>query len=131
MYVAQIGATHHGAVQLQLIASNPYRVSFVPMDFDAPLPTDYTEVIDGSQVRIWVGSTPALRRELRAMAPSLSIPLDSDELSAEVAQRINDYEPLSEEDDGSLAEDERPAWLLLYEGARLSVEHGVALSLAG
>jgi hypothetical protein len=61
----------------------------------------------------------------------LGIPLDDGWLADTVAQKINDFAPLHKNDDCSLAEDERTAWLVLYEGARLAVKHGVALSLAG
>jgi hypothetical protein len=57
--------------------------------------------------------------------------LENGVLSDEVAAKINEFELLTEDDDGELAEDERTAWLALYEGTRLAVENKVALSLAG
>ena len=39
--------------------------------------------------------------------------------------------PLLEGDSTELAEDERTAWLALYEGARCALKHEVALTLAG
>lgn len=52
-------------------------------------------------------------------------------LSDEIAAKIDDLAPLYVGDDCSFAEDQRPAWLVLHEGAKLSIKHGVALSLAG
>lgn len=116
---------------LELLAQNPFRVTFVPTDFDAPIALEHTELIAGERPRLWVGSLPRLHAELLRMAPRLGIPLDDGKLDDEVARQIDDGELLSEGDDGALAEDERTAWLLLLEGARLAIEHRVALSLAG
>jgi hypothetical protein len=132
--LAQLGesaAAHGPAPHLELLGMNPYRVAFVPVDFEQPLPTDYTESIAGDQVGIWVGSASRLAAELVSVAPLLGIPLEAGRLTDTVARKINDFAPLFEGDDCALAEDERTAWLLLYEGARLAVQHGVALSLAG
>lgn len=71
-----------------------------------------------------------LEAELIAGAGVLGIPLVEGRLTDAVADRINELERLTADDDGELL-DERTAWLVMYEGARLSVEHGVALSLAG
>lgn len=116
---------------LGLLAVNPYRVAFVPECFDSPLPTGCAESIGGDMVQIWVGSAPQLLAELAAAAQFLEIPLEQGDLEDVVARKINDFAGLYEGDDCSLAEDERTAWLVLYEGARLAVRHGVALSLAG
>jgi hypothetical protein len=129
--LAQFAVSQQHPVHLQLIAANPYRISFVPTEFAAPLPTDYSEAIGGLQVRIWVGSVHALLGELRKLAQPLGIPLRGEHLPDDVAERINDLQPLADNDDGSLAEDERTAWLLLHEGALLASAHSVALSLAG
>jgi len=120
-----------GGSHLGLLAANPYRVAFVPRDFEVPLPTDYSEEIAGERLVLWVGSAPRLVGELVSVAPLLGIPLEAARVSDAVARRINDFAPLHEGDDCSLAEDERTAWLVLYEGARLAVQHDVALSLAG
>jgi hypothetical protein len=113
------------------LALNPYRVAFVPSDFEVPLPTDYSEEVGGEQVGIWVGSAPRLVAELVRVAPQLGIPLESGSLPDAVARKINDFAPLYEGDDCSLAENERTAWLLMYEGARQAVQQDVALSLVG
>ena len=65
------------------------------------------------------------------MAPVTSLKFPVASASGSLVTRIDDFAPLYPDDDGSLAEDERTAWLLLHEGARLSIEHDVALSLAG
>ena len=82
-------------------------------------------------MKIWVGSAPRLVAELVSAASLLGIPLEEDRLPDHVARGINDFAPLYDGDDCSLAEDERTAWLVLYEGARLAALHRVALSLAG
>jgi len=119
------------AAHLALLTINPYRVAFLPSDFAAPVETDHTERIAGEQVRIWVGSSPRLLRELEDMAPLLGIALERGELPDRIADAINELEPLVEGEEPGLAEDARTAWLLLFEGARMSCKHGVALSLAG
>jgi len=116
---------------LSLIRDNPYRVTFVPADFARPLPTEHREQIGGSAVQIWVGSLPHLLAELRLLAGKLRIPLANGDLTDEIAIAINAFEPLYEGDSTELAEDERTAWLALYEGARLALQHNVALTLAG
>jgi hypothetical protein len=119
------------APHLGLLATNPYRVAFVPLDFGQPLLTGHAETIAGEQVQLWVGSAPRLVTELTAVAAMLGIPLEGGRLADAVARKINEFAPPYEGDDCSLAEDERTAWLVLYEGARLAMQHGVALSMAG
>lgn len=123
----EYGPAHH----LGLLASNPYRLTFVPVDFPHPLLTDYVEDIAGEAVKIWVASTPRLAKDLESAAALLQIPLQDGQLADSVARRINAFAPLHDGDDCSLAENERTSWLLLYEGARLAVQHRIALSLAG
>ena len=130
--LAELGRSNRHSPHLGLIADNPYRVTFVPDDFEEPLPSGYCDRIWNENVEIWVGSAPRLLAELVALAPVLGIPLVERKLTDQVTQQINDSgAPLCDGDDCSLAEDELTAWLLLYEGARLAVEHGVPLSLAG
>jgi hypothetical protein len=129
--LAELAMRQRRVPHLGLLATNPYRVAFLPLSFDQPLLTEYQESIAGEQVSIFVGSAPALFSELTTVASSLGIPLQDGRLSDAVARKINDFAPLHDGDDCSLAEDERTAWMLLYEGARLAVQSGVALSLAG
>ena len=119
------------APHLGLLVANPYRVAYVPIDFANPLLTEHVERIWDQQVRIWIGSLPHLRNELVALAPELGISLDSGQLSDETAQRINDFAPLYDGDNCAYAEDERTAWMLLFEGARMALHHRAALTLAG
>lgn len=128
--LAKMSERHEERPHLYLLDYNPYRVSFLPIDFNAPLATDYSEKINGTLVQIYIGSAYGLMRNLLNIAPELGIPLDQDELSDETAQRINNSEPLDEEGFFKLKE-ERTAWLLLYEGARLAIVQCVALALAG
>jgi len=116
---------------LTLIRDNPFRVAFLPIDFFQPLPTNYFERIGGERIRIWIGSLPGLQRELASIASDLGIPLKNGDLTDAIAEAINGFEPLYAGDSGELAEDERTAWLCLYEGMRLALQHDVALSLAG
>lgn len=115
----------------ELLATNPYRVAFLPIDFPKPLEIQHSELIAGERPRLFVGSAPRLSAELGVLAGRLGIPLVDGALSDAVAKQINAMEGLYAGDTLALAEDERTAWLLLFEGARLAVEHRVALALAG
>ena len=130
MNLAEQASQRLNAPHLELLTKNPYRVAYLPIDFGSPLLTDHTERIFNSVADIWVGSAPRLREELIEYALLLGIPLTSGELSDDVATMIDNETPLAPGDGDDLIE-ERTAWLVLYEGARLAVEHGVALSLAG
>jgi hypothetical protein len=79
----------------------------------------------------WGRQQSCRNEEVLSLAPYLGIVINEGALDDDLSARIDDALPLSDDDDRSLADDERTAWLLLHEGARLSVEHGVALSLAG
>jgi hypothetical protein len=125
-------AMHNGhAPHFGLLALNPYRVAFLPIDFNEPLISGYWERIWDTEVEIWIGSVPRLFAELVVLAPVHGIRLVGRQLPDEIAQKINDFAALYDGDDCSLSEDHRTAWLLLYEGARLAAQHSVALSLAG
>jgi len=129
--VAELVQVDPGQSHLAIISLNPYRLVFAPFRFPVPLLTQHAEKIGGEDVRIWLGSSVGLLAELLETAPLLGIPLTDGVLTDTVAGRIDDFEPLYEGDDLTLAEDERTAWLVLHEAARLSIEHRVALSLAG
>jgi hypothetical protein len=148
VYVAHLfgrsALDHHGAQSLRkvasmaapdghlaLVAANPFRLAFLPMDFEKPLETDHQEKIWNQQVNILAGSAARLLDELRALTPSLGITLNNGDLADDVAHKINECEALHEGDTLELAENERTAWLLLFEGARLALTHKIALSLAG
>ena len=129
--LANLAEEHNSARQHLAILANPYRVVFLPQVFDEPFETGYKEQIFGDLLEVWAGSAPRLLAELTELAPHLGIPLENGVLTDDVAAKINEFELLTEDDDGELSEDERTAWLALYEGARLAVENKVALSLAG
>ena len=116
---------------LGLLGLNPYRVAFLPADFAHPLTTAHEEQIFDQLVTLNVGSAPRLLRDLAVVATKIGIPLEDGALAGTIAEQINDFAPLFEGDDCEFAEDERTAWLVLYEGARLAVRHRIALSLAG
>lgn len=122
----QPSVTHLG-----LIGLNPFRVAYVPFDFPEPLRTSYEEEICRQRVKLNVGSAHQLLKGLCAISHRIGIKIENGQVSDEVAFKINDFSPLFDGDDCQFAEDERTAWLLLYEGARLAIKHGVALSLAG
>lgn len=69
-----------------------------------------------------LGSSQRLLKELVFVAPALGIRLDDGRLSDEEAERID---ALIDEDDGLYRE--YVSWLLLYESARLSIEHRTAI----
>jgi hypothetical protein len=129
--IARVGTQSRENPNLALIRDNPYRVAFVPADFAPPTPTEYYEQIGDEDTQIWVGSLPRLLTELKHLAGQLGIPLVNGELADETASAINEFKPFRNGDSVELIEDERTAWLALYEGARLAVEHRVALTLAG
>ena len=131
MQLADLAEQHNSARQHLAIFANPYRAVFLPQDFSEPFETGYKEEIFGELLEVWAGSTPKLLEELTELAPHLGILLENGVLSDEVAAKINEFELLTEDDDGELAEEERTAWLALYEGARLAVENKIALSVAG
>jgi hypothetical protein len=120
------------ATDAGLLEINPYRLVFLPRDLDEPLLTDHIETIWGSDVGIIAGSLDGLLDDLRRLATELGIPLDDGELTDDIAHRIDDCEPLvDDEDDWDLVENGRTAWLAVYEAARIAREHDVALCLAG
>lgn len=124
------GSSRKGCRHLSLLAENPYRVAFLPIDFDEPIQTDYSKRVDGELTRINVGSLHHLAEDLQLSAAELGIKL-VEGLPDESAEKINSFEPLSESDcDYAALEDERSAWLLVYEGRRLALLHQVALSFA-
>jgi len=129
--VAELEGGEPGAGHLSVISLNPYRMVFLPIPLDRPIITEHVETIARQEVGIWLCSSIGLLDAIRRAAPKLGIPLDDGVLSDAVAEQIDDFAPLYDGDDCSLSEDERTAWLLLYEGARLSIAHGVALTLAG
>ena len=69
-----------------------------------------------------LGSSQRLLEELVFVAPALGTRLDDGRLSDEEAERID---ALIDEDDGLYRE--YVSWLLLYESARLSIEHRTAI----
>ncbi|WP_295988961.1 hypothetical protein [uncultured Variovorax sp.] len=69
-----------------------------------------------------LGSSQRLLEELVFVAPALGIRLEDGRLCDEEAERID---ALIDEDDGLYRE--YVSWLLLYESARLSIEHRTAI----
>ncbi len=115
--------------QLNLLNLNSCRVVFVPWGFATPILTDHSDELWGEPVPVFLGSLPTLIRELIDVAPLLGIPLTGEELTDDMAMRIRESSKLTD-GDSLLYSNERLSWLLLFEGARLSTESGVALSLA-
>jgi hypothetical protein len=132
--LGQLGETARndlGAEHLALLAHNPYRVAFLPVDFPTPLMTGFHENLFGKQHPIAVGSSLVLLREALRVAEMLNIPLLEGQLTDSVAAKINDYQPLFDGDEIDPIAEQRTTWLLVHEGAWLSVKHNIALSLAG
>jgi len=116
---------------LALLRNLPHRVVFLPRDLAAPFSTQAIEKNDADPAPSWTGSLPQLLQELAGLAKNLRIPLTDGKLSDETAHSINTFRPFHELDSTKLIESYRTAWLALYEGARLALENGVALTLAG
>jgi hypothetical protein len=110
---------------------NPHRAVFLPRSLPRPLATGCCEQNGGEPVPVWAGSLVELLRELLSLGTQLRIPLTNGELADETANSINMFRPFHELDSTKLIEIYRTAWLALYEGARLALENGVALTLAG
>lgn len=134
-FLAALGDTPRSvgleAPNLSLLSFNPYRVAFVPGPSFLPFETEYVENIAGDDVPIWAGSLQGLLDELLVLAPHLAIPLSSQQLAGATATKINDCVALSDADPLDPADGRRSAWLLLHEGARLALSHGIAICLAG
>ena len=88
------------------------------------LPIDFPDVLfDTDEIKVrggMVGSSYEVRRELIAVAPSLSITLNDGQLGDEQAKLIAD-------EDEHEFEIERQVWLTLYETSAFSIEHGTAI----
>lgn len=121
-------ATNHGiGGQFSLRGD---RAIHLPFDFPDKLPVRYGKGLSFFKKVQDFGSLPQLVVALRQLAPHLGIPLENGEVQDDVVQKINDFAPLYESDSCELAEDERTAWLVMYEGARLAQKHRVALTCA-
>jgi hypothetical protein len=129
--IADLGVNSRESPNLALIRDNPFRLTFVPINFSPPFPSRYQEQIVGRAAQIWIGSLPRLQIELQFLATNLRIPMKGGRLSDETAFAINEFKPLYSGDSTELSEHERTAWLVLYEGTRLAMSHNAALSLAG
>ena len=74
---------HH----LKLISLNPYRVAFIPINFEYPFTTDFEEIFWGQdEVKLNVGSSYKLRDELIEVAQWLGIKFTNGDLNQETGQ---------------------------------------------
>jgi hypothetical protein len=92
------------------------------------LPIQFNEVIFDDQDRIpggMLGSSYMLQKELIAVAPALGIRLENGQLRDQEADRIN-----REVEAESPLWIEKAVWLSLFEAARLSIQHKVAVCFA-
>lgn len=131
MEIAAMAEAQGPSPNLALIRQNPHRVIFLPRALPRPLATGYCEKNGNAPVRVWAGSLLQLLEELVRLAPTLRIPLMKGKLSSQTAFAINMFRPFHELDSTKLIESYRTAWLALYEGARLAMENGTALTLTG
>ena len=130
--LAEYAETKIEAYHLRLVKLNPYRVAFVPIPFEYPLATDHTETFWGTQeVFLNFGSSYRLKDELLDLGQYLGIEFGNGGVINEHIQKINQFEPFKDGEAEDLSARFRVPWLLLYEGARLSIENEIALSLAG
>lgn len=117
---------------LKLLSLNPYRVVFLPFDFKNPFQTNHKELFwNQEEAKINVGSSNQLLNELKELATEFGISPNNQDIFNQQINNINDLIPFNEKDTPEVIEDYRSAWLLMFEGARLSIENKVALSLAG
>jgi len=93
--ITTIAMRHDSSPQFELIRNNPYRVTFLPVDFATPLQTDYSEKIAGQFVPIWIGSIPRLLSELKLLAFQLGIPLANGEPNDATVVAINSFSQLT------------------------------------
>ena len=107
--------------------SGPKEV-FLPLDFPAPLPVPFGKFLWFTK-RAYVSSSHTMRRALLKLAMPLAIEIVDGNVTDDVALRISDEERFRAEDDEITICDLRPVWLLYFEGARLSIETGRALSV--
>ncbi|GEM_PF-3323581 len=122
--LAEEGRTHGGVrhtFQLGLLRGLGRRY-FVPCDFRRPLQAAGLEASDG-----WFGSSMALSRELAHLAPALGIELTDGVVSDATALAILKHKPLG---GTPLLSGTRSVWMMLWEAARLSAQHGCAVALA-
>ena len=70
-----------------------------------------------------MGSSQGLLRNLGTLAPKLNIPLEDGVVDDDAFERIR----LEANVPGAPYPAERMAWLVLFDAARLSVEHGMAI----
>jgi len=115
---------------LALIRDNPQRVTFVPRGLEKPVASRHFETIAGKRVEVWIGSLAQLAEDLVRLGRELRIPLADGVLANDTADSINMYRPFHERDSTRLLEEFRPTWLALYEGVRLAIQQGVALTIA-
>jgi hypothetical protein len=112
--------------QLYLLQSADL-VAFLPDEFDARPECALAGV---SAV---VGSIPKLQSELKALAEKIGIPMTAGNIDENTATKISDEKKLGTEKNLGLdladVANARTNWLLLFEGARLAKERGVALVL--
>src|SRR5262249_49862360 len=128
--LATFASENYDAPHLGLLASNPYRVVFLPHRLISPFATGHRERIGNEDLMVYAGSAPQLLAEVLELAPALDIPLQDGGLADSTAALINDFAPLYEGDPCDLAEHERTAWLVLHEAARLAIHYHTGLSLA-
>ncbi len=128
--LGELGIMYGIDEHLKLLALNPYRLAFVPILLENSMSTNYKTKVWDQIVVINFGSSFGLKEELSVLARFLDIDIKDGNLVQTQVDKINEMEPFEVGEDGNLIE-LRSAWLLMFEGARLSIEHNVALSLAG
>lgn len=116
---------------LQLLKINPYRVVYLPIKLASFFTTNHKESIWGNEeVYLNVGSAYGLKNELEQLANRMGISVENELNFEEQIHQINQQKPLEEGEAADLNKDMRKCWLLMYEGARIAIEHHIALSLA-
>lgn len=106
------------------------RLIYLPMKFEEPFRVSYGKGFWPLKKIQDIGSLESLLNELCQLGEALGIPFEEGSLSDDKANLINEFKALHDNDVLDYAEDERTAWLVFYEGARLALKHNVALSVA-
>lgn len=102
----------------RLLMINPYRLVYVPREIGRPIALDREEKLGKKTLKIMMGSSGALHRELRSFATEIDVRLNRDgALEDAVASELD-------AEDGI-----RAVWLSLFEAARVSTEKDLPICL--
>jgi hypothetical protein len=108
----------------QLLHSHPYRLVYVPRGFRMPLELDRQEDLGKKKLKVALGSSIALLRELSSFATDIDIPLTREGKLDDAEAKKWGTPPTGEDEP-----DIRHVWLTMLEAARLSTERDLPICL--